>query len=86
MSDGRLVPVTPRTWRGTLHGYRVEVFRVPGGQPDGGESWHAAVIRGGYTAVVLPAASLADGGRRAREWIERQSMAVPADLVRPASP
>jgi hypothetical protein len=61
-----LTRLTPRTWQGALHGYIVQVFAV--GTP---ASWHAAILRDGYTCVVLPAESLADGGRRAREWIER---------------
>ena len=53
-----------RTWAGTLAGYTVHVSRSSGG-------WFAAVLPGGqYTEVVLRAAWLRDGARRAREWVE----------------
>jgi hypothetical protein len=66
-----LARITDRAWQGTLHGYVVQVFQV--GTP---ATWHAAIMENGHTAVVLPAESLADGGRRAREWIERHPRPV----------
>jgi hypothetical protein len=62
--DGILRHVTERTWVGQLHGYRVQVFRAGG-------SWHFHVMNPkGHTEVCPPCASLADGARRARAWVE----------------
>jgi hypothetical protein len=62
--DGRLRPVTDRTWQGTLAGYVVQVFQH-------GDGWHAPMMRGGYTAVVLRAETFR-AAWRARKWIGRQ--------------
>jgi hypothetical protein len=62
--DGTLRRVTKHTWVGTLHGYRIHVFRSLG-------YWSFAVINGrGHVEVCPRAASLAYGARRARAWIE----------------
>jgi hypothetical protein len=62
--DGILRRVTERTWVGTLHGYEVHVCWSLG-------YWLFAVINGqGHVEVCPWAASLADGARRARAWIE----------------
>jgi hypothetical protein len=58
--------VTDRKWEGTLHGYRVQVFSCGGG-------WNFAVINDrGHVEICPRAASMADGARRARAWIEHR--------------
>ena len=77
--DGVLRKLTDRTWEGTLHGYRVQVFYAAGG-------WHFAVIDGlGHVKVGPRVTSLADGARRAREWVERRPRAAGASRW-PAAP
>jgi hypothetical protein len=62
--DGTLRRVTPHTWVGTLNGHEVHATEIGG-------RWHFAVIHpGGDTQVCARADSLADGGRRARAWVE----------------
>ena len=64
--DGQLRRLTPRTWEGTLRGYRVQVFRC-------GAGWFAHVMNPrGHTEACRPAASLADGAAVARAWVERR--------------
>jgi hypothetical protein len=63
--DGILRRVSERTWAGTLHGYRVQVFYC-------GDSWCFAVIDPeGYTDTCQRVTRFGDGARRAREWVER---------------
>jgi hypothetical protein len=58
--------VSVRTWAGTLHGYRVLVFRC-------GLTWCYAVINPQEHTEVCPrVASFAEGARQAQEWIERR--------------
>jgi hypothetical protein len=62
--DGTLRQVSPETCAGELRGYRVQVFHTGG-------AWFVAFISPrGHTEAVLPVASLADGARRARVWVE----------------
>ncbi len=62
--DGVLRKLTDRTWEGTLRGCRVQVFRCGGG-------WHFCVInQRGHVEICPPGASLADGARRARAWLD----------------
>jgi hypothetical protein len=64
--DGVLRKLTNRTWEGTLHGYRVQVFFAGGG-------WNYCVMDDRGQVKICPRAeSLADGARRAREWVEQQ--------------
>jgi hypothetical protein len=64
--DGILHRVTERTWEGKLYGYRVQVFWSGGG-------WSMVVINPlGHVEICPPVASLADGARRARGWVEEQ--------------
>jgi hypothetical protein len=68
--DGILRTLTSRTWDGTLHGYRVQVFFAGGG-------WHFAVIDDlGHVKICPRAESLADGAKRAREWVEQRLRAA----------
>jgi hypothetical protein len=62
--DGVLRKPTDRTWEGTLHRYRVQVFYAGGG-------WNYCVIDGlGHVKICPRVASLAGGARRARAWVE----------------
>jgi hypothetical protein len=64
--DGRLRLVADHTWEGTLRGYRVQVF-------ESGGAWFVAFIHSKqFTEAVLPVASLADGAKRARAWVEER--------------
>jgi len=67
--DHRLRRVSPKTWAGTLHGYRVEVFRLA-------DMWHGAVMHPKpreYTMVILPGITLAEAASKVRAWIEANS-------------
>jgi hypothetical protein len=65
-ADGILRRVSDRTWAGTLHGYRVQVFYC-------GDSWCMAVINPqGHVETCPRIASFAEGAGRAREWIEKR--------------
>jgi hypothetical protein len=69
--DGVLRKLTNRTWEGTLGGYRVQVFYAGGG-------WHFAVFDGlGHVKICPLVASLAEGARRARAWVEAQQQQPP---------
>jgi hypothetical protein len=69
--DGVLRKLTDRTWEGTLHGYRVQVF-------DAGGGWHVAVINDrGHVKVCPRVPSLAEGARRARAWVAAQQQQPP---------
>jgi hypothetical protein len=61
--DGILRHVSDRAWAGTLHGYRVLVFWCGG-------TWCYAVISPQGHAEVCPRVAVAEGARRARDWIE----------------
>jgi hypothetical protein len=62
--EGVLRRLTEHCWAGRLAGYGVLVFESAG-------LWSAWVGDArGHGAVCLPAASLADGARRARAWVE----------------
>jgi hypothetical protein len=64
--DGILRRVCQQTWEGTLNGYRVQVFYSGG--------WCFAVINPqGHTEVCPRVGSFAEGAKRAREWVERNS-------------
>jgi hypothetical protein len=65
MPDGILRRVTDRTWKGTLRGYGVQVFRH-------GDGWYFCVVHPkGHVVICPPAASFTDAARRAREHVER---------------
>ena len=77
---GVLRRVTERTWAGTLGAYVVHVFWS-------GKSWHFAVINPrGHVETCPRAASLADGARRAREWVERHAANAEQQASAPSGP
>jgi hypothetical protein len=77
--DGVLKKLTPRTWEETLRGYRVQVFHAGGGR-------QFAVTDGrGHVKVCPRVASLAEGARRARAWVEAQQRHSPAPQRPPTS-
>lgn len=76
MTDATLSRVSPRSWQGTLHGYRVLVSDIGG--------WSATVMHPEpqvFTMVVLRAESLQAAAARAREWIETTIARLPADAL-----
>ena len=66
--DGVLRRACESTWVGTLHGYTVHVFTV------NGAGYFAVIHPKGYTLINAQAASVADGARRAQEWVERNPL------------
>ena len=68
--DGTLRRVTDRTWQGDLNGYRVTVSQLTHG------GWYYHVMApSGSGQRCTPADSLADGARRAREYVEANPLA-----------
>jgi hypothetical protein len=66
--DGILRRVTDRTWAGTLHGYRVQVFYC-------GDSWCMAAINPqGHVETCPRVESFAAGARLARLWIRNRQI------------
>jgi hypothetical protein len=64
-TDGVLRRVSDRTWAGTLHGYRFEVFEC-------GRGWcHEVVNSHGHAEVCPRVALFAEGARLTRKWMER---------------
>lgn len=69
--DGILRQITPKTWQGTLLGYRVQVFRH-------GSFWVASIgIEGSHTTIQLEAARFDWAAARARAWIEENPLPKP---------
>jgi hypothetical protein len=65
--EGVLRRVTGHAWHGTLSGYAVHVYWS--------SAWHFAVIHPrGFVTICPRVASLAEGARRAREWVERNPL------------